>query len=758
MSENDTGPSSSEELINRPPPTLQVLRARTALYKPGESHQAITPQFMLNAVRQWWKAAIPIGLILAGVGGWYVHWSFVPVYRATTLLEIGPQKSILYPSRDSRSTQRFADTQMEQMRHPLVLDQVASEIGTLSGAEDMEEARFVEWLSKRLQFERLGQSELFELSFQHPDPDTAALIVNTVVNKYFELRASALENQRGKIRTLLQDERTRWEDQLVALREEVSMLTAQANEAETALASLRQERAGDTTLLANLRARLIAAETEQTVLKAQIQAAEQLRGSDLIEVPDWRVERAVEANQEVLAREAELSSKRFALRELESRLVAPEQDADCRARRKEIERLEEMLGQVREELAEQVEADLQESLGATFTSDLNQMKAELARQEQLTQVLQLRYDDELRRYNEEREKSQQPVENAQELESLASLRGLLARRESELSHAEGVYDQITERLRQLDIESKADDRVTCLRPAGLPTTPVESVPLKMMALTSLIGLCLPFGVAIIWEYMVKRVSNPQDLEQDPNLSVLAEITRLPSRVRRSGTFSSNGNGQPVKVFEESVNNLAASLTLSDDLGDARTLAVTSAAQHEGKTSLAVALPASIARACGKPVLLIDGDMRSPDIHNVFGIPLQPGLADVLRGECSLEEAIATKGTNSVHVLPAGKLRANPLSLVTSGAMKSLLDRALDSYHCIIIDTPPILAASEALVLAKVVDACLMCAMRDVSRIDQVRRACQRLATVGVQPIGTVFNGVPARRYAYRYGTYDYAKD
>jgi Mrp family chromosome partitioning ATPase len=72
---------------------------------------------------------------------------------------------------------------------------------------------------------------------------------------------------------------------------------------------------------------------------------------------------------------------------------------------------------------------------------------------------------------------------------------------------------------------------------------------------------------------------------------------------------------------------------------------------------------------------------------------------------------------------------------------------------VIIDTPPVLAASEALVLAKAADATLMCAMRDVSRADQIRKASERLLAAGGRPVGTVLSGVPTHRYNYRYGTY-----
>ncbi len=185
----------------------------------------------------------------------------------------------------------------------------------------------------------------------------------------------------------------------------------------------------------------------------------------------------------------------------------------------------------------------------------------------------------------------------------------------------------------------------------------------------------------------------------------------------------------------------------------RILAITSAANHEGKTSVASQLAMSLARATGKMTLLIDGDMRSPDVHQVFGVARGPGLAEVLSNECTLADAIVPTHNPNVQLLTAGRLKVSPHRLLGNGAWKSLLAQIPASYGYVIVDTPPVLAASEALVLAKHADAILICVMRDVSRADQVRKASNLLTAAGGCPVGTVLNGVPTRSYKYYYGTY-----
>ena len=200
----------------------------------------------------------------------------------------------------------------------------------------------------------------------------------------------------------------------------------------------------------------------------------------------------------------------------------------------------------------------------------------------------------------------------------------------------------------------------------------------------------------------------------------------------------------MRLFEESVDSLRTSLILSEEISSAvKVLAVTSAVNDEGKTSVAVQLAVSLARSTKEPLLLIDGDMRAPDIHRVFGTALEPGLVGVLSGQCTLEEAILTDASPDVHVLPAGRLHGSPHQLLGNGTWKSLLARIPACYRYVVIDTPPVLAASEAPVLANGADAAVVCAMRGTSRLDQIRKTIERLAATGCRPVGTVLSGVPA---------------
>jgi capsular exopolysaccharide synthesis family protein len=268
-------------------------------------------------------------------------------------------------------------------------------------------------------------------------------------------------------------------------------------------------------------------------------------------------------------------------------------------------------------------------------------------------------------------------------------------------------------------------------------------------------MLLPFGLAVGIEVLFGRVANRKQLESASRVSVVGEITSLPRRLK--GQVSGDAPRRDVQLFEESINGLRTYLTLIEASRGRRVLAVTSSISREGKTSLAAQLAMSVANSTGKPTLLIDGDMRSPDIHRIFDVEVGPGLAEVLTGRVPLEEAIETEVSSRLHLLTAGRLSASPHQLTGGGEFAATIERLREMYENIIIDTPPILSASEALIMAGAADATIVCVRRDYSRVDQVSESVQRLVASGVKVAGAVLNGVPTQHYAYRYGSYYYTR-
>ena len=327
---------------------------------------------------------------------------------------------------------------------------------------------------------------------------------------------------------------------------------------------------------------------------------------------------------------------------------------------------------------------------------------------------------------------------------------------TELAREEKVFELISDRTLALKTELAAPGRVKLLDRANLPTEPVELAPWIPLLLVTLVGLCAPFGIAILWEKNANRVGDASSLQKS-DLNVVAEIAALPVKSQRGSQFSNDRSKRELSLFEESIDSLRTGLRLSRTLKDLQVLAVSSAVSREGKTSLASQLAVSIARASGEKTLLIDADMRAPNVHQIFQIPNDRGVADVLAKDCNVHEAISTEYSELLHLLPAGELKASPHKLVGNDSFSDMISRLRRDYRYILIDTPPVLSAGESLVLSVAADATLICAMRNFSRTEQVREAYDRLVRADAKPIGIVLNGVPAHRYSYSYGRYGYGQ-
>jgi capsular exopolysaccharide synthesis family protein len=239
--------------------------------------------------------------------------------------------------------------------------------------------------------------------------------------------------------------------------------------------------------------------------------------------------------------------------------------------------------------------------------------------------------------------------------------------------------------------------------------------------------------------------------------VLGEVARFPVK-RVTGTQHALPAAQQRQLFvyAESIDSLRTNLMLTENLGgpnQTRVIAICSAASGEGKTSVATSLAMSVAEATKQPTLVLDADLRSPDVGKFLEVPNEPGLTELLCGKASIGQAIHRVGASQAYVLPAGKQHVNPHHILQDSKINELLETLRKNFSTIVIDTPPVLSASESLVYAKAADLVVFCSLADVSRARQVRVAVDRLQSTGANIVGAVLSGVPFSRYVYRYGTY-----
>jgi capsular exopolysaccharide synthesis family protein len=172
----------------------------------------------------------------------------------------------------------------------------------------------------------------------------------------------------------------------------------------------------------------------------------------------------------------------------------------------------------------------------------------------------------------------------------------------------------------------------------------------------------------------------------------------------------------------------------------KVILVTSAVEHEGKTTFASQLAASLART-GKRTLLLDGDLRHPNVHLALGLDLRAGLPELLRGEISNDEAVQPTGVEGLFAVTGGVCDYAAITALSRTVTAQVLAGFRESFDHIVIDAGPALSFADVLLLGQASDVAIVATMRDVSRVPQVMAAVEKLRSVGVKVLGAVVNGV-----------------
>ena len=733
------------DLAKQPPATaMKPVEAQARLIPwstapAANSGSAFNLGDLWRTARRWWWQCTFAGSVLAVAACAAIWFFFEPVYVASSWMLIKSQQPhIVYAT--SGDSQMFAETQLQTIRSPVVLSRVLASEPEIAKAQDGE--RFdshLAWLQKGLRANYVGRSELCEVSFQSSSPSMAAKVANAIVEAYLTLHRDKTGEQSTRIGELLSEEKRSREQEVEYLRGQVRDLARKITGHEPAFVGGDRDLVLHESPLSQFEQQRNQAEVEKAYLEAELTAYREAVEAGDSEVPAADIEKALAAHPGIRQLQTKVAALQSQLAEYKR--VAHGKSADRVPQY--VERVQEAENQLQrhaEELRPEVQKELQKARQEGALRTIAELEIGVRNQQALVDLWQSKVDA-----------------HRKEMEKTGDETLQLEFARADLLRSEEILDRISDRIMALRTERKAPERAEILQIAAAPPAPVEVLPYKKLAMAALGAFCIPFGLAFLWERWVRRISDAGQISTEANLPVLAEVSALPTRSSVAGRLSANRFARERATFEESIDALRVNLMLSPDSRDLRTLVVTSAVSREGKTSLAASLAASLSRSLQQPTLLIDADMRAPDLHEMFDAPLEPGLAGVLGGACDLDDALITGASQNVHFLPAGRLTVSPHLLLHSSRWPSLLSQLSSRYRYVIIDAPPVLAASESLILASTAEATLVCAMRDISRGPQLRSACDRLKNAGARILGTIISGVPTQTWAYKYGGYGYGR-
>ena len=694
--------------------------------------------FLWTVVRRWSYLCLPAGILLAVLAAGLVLWQYQPSYQAMAWLRIENKRPVIISDVKAASdSTKFIDTQIQLIRSPLVVGQALKERDIANLDAIKRSASPLDWLTERLTVSCVGQSELFNVQFKGSDPQIAATIANRVVEAYIELHSRGDTSDSQRLVELLEQEKERREKDLERLQENVRVLTKQITGKDPVITPM--EKHGQVILAPTAvdEERLATAEVERQMLEVKVKTYEESLAKRQVEVPAVEVDAAIDSRDDVKQLQKAIDAARARLEQTVQVSAKGAEDPHLQQIQDKIHQQEQTLEQLRKKLHAGVVSQLQ-------TQELQKREAELGDLKQ--QIVNKRGLEDLFR--------QRIAERLKNRENLSGQALELEFTRSELTRAETVYQQICDRATSLRTEMRAPTRVSLLEKATRPVKPTGASPSLYAWILALMAFVAPFGVAMLWEKLTQHVVEIEQLDGVAGLQVIGEIAALPVR-----HHSANGSGEKFRheemVYTESIDSLRTTIVVSEEMKDVKVLAVASAVSSEGKTSLASQLAVSLARSSGEPTLLIDGDMRAPDLHKVFDVPNEKGLVDILEGTGTASDLIISNWHEHLHLLPAGRIKHSPYALLGNGHLTWVLEELKAVYRYIVIDAPPVLSASEALIIAKAADGAILCTMKDRTRTAQYKLAAERLQRAGVRVLGAVLAGVPARSYAYKYGGYYY---
>jgi capsular exopolysaccharide synthesis family protein len=325
-----------------------------------------------------------------------------------------------------------------------------------------------------------------------------------------------------------------------------------------------------------------------------------------------------------------------------------------------------------------------------------------------------------------------------------------------------LYEGLLERLKEAGVTAGLrSNNFRIVGPARKPVTPAEPNIPRNLTFALALGLTTGIGLAFILEGLDNTVRTP---EQAQAISALPSLGMIPL-----GSSFSTDNGEkprlavtskesvelvtqsrPQSQMAESYRALRTSLLLTSIGAPPKVILITSSLPQEGKTTTSLNTAIVLAQK-GSHVLLIDADLRRPSIHKALGMGPRTGLSNVLTGSVPLHQAIVrSTAVPTLHILPAGTPPPNPAELLASTNMRGVLKDLRDEYDHIVIDTPPTLSVTDAVVLSTAVDAVVLVIRSGQTTKQALRRARDLLVRVNARIAGVLLNAADLKSADYYY--------
>jgi len=674
-----------------------------------------------------------------------------PVYQATARVEIDRENANAIRFSDSESYDMYADLEDYITTQSKILQSETLAMLTVKtmGLDNLQEfggnpakpvkpsppgseaslhrPRSLGAFLGRMTVKRVPNSRLLDVTFESTDPSLAARVVNAHLNNFIE------ENFRSRYEAATQA--SNW-------------LSGQLNEMK-----IKVENAEDTRLAYERQNQIWTIDEKNDISSQKLaDLNKQLTDAQADRINKEAVYQLAQAgNYDAIAAVRESAVIQDILKQ-ESALSAQYTDAVNQYGPKypKVVRLQAQL------------KDLDELVAREKTNIANQMEAEYHGSRQRELLLKNALDA-------------QKAETNQMAEKLVQYN--ILKREADTNKQ--LYDGMLQKLKEAGITAGLrSSNIRVVDPALIPSGPSRPNKTRNVTLSILVGLIGGIGLALLREYLDNTVKTPDDVETLARLPSLAVVPSLSnSNGKRNGRFAKLlkapviagkegraeliSHNMPQSQMSEAFRALRTSLLLSQADHPPQVILMTSALPREGKTTAAVNLAVTLAQL-GDKTLLVDADLRKPGINRALSLVdgKHAGLSSYLAGVSSLDLiTVPHPAITNLAAIPTGPIPPNPADLLSSRRLTELIAELRTRYKFVVIDSPPIMAATDAVILSVLVDGVLLVVRSGETPKEAFTRTRDLLAGVKCHMLGVVLNAVDASSpdyyYSYRYYPYSY---
>jgi polysaccharide biosynthesis transport protein len=594
------------------------------------------------------------------------------------------------------------------------------EPGKQDPADPQEDSRLVSEFINRIKVEPIRNSRLVDVSFQAKDPALAARIVNTLagayIDKTLETKLRAAQDAVKWLNERIDEERKKVEkaeQALLQYKEKHSIITDFSSDVEKVTAQK----------LAQLNQQVVDAESKRVEAETRYQQAASLAHSpDMLdsipEVLNNDLVRQIKTMEVDLYKRISELSKKYG--EKHPQMVAIEEELKTLQKRK-VQEVERVINSLR-----------------------NEFRVAQARENSLKVAL-----------NKQKKESLDLNQKAIEY-------GVLQR---ETESARQMYELLIKRFKETSLtEEMKTGNIRIIDRAEVPKDPVLPRKRLNILLAALVGLVTGIGLAFFFEYLDNTIKLPEDIQKHLRVPYLGPVPAFAMNGVSQGGKGAGGElvtlHSPKSMASEAYRGIRTGILFSSAEKQPQVILVSSAGPQEGKTVTCANVAVTMAQSGGR-VLLVDCDMRRPSAHKVFGIPRERGISNLLVGNCELQDVVVASAVPNLETLPCGPVPPNPSELLGSGRMLRLMDVLRKGYSHVLIDSPPLTAVTDAVILANLADAILLVVRAGDTPREIVKNGLRQLQTVNAHVLGVVLNGVDMERegyYHYQYYYYYYGDD